>query len=95
MRRNDMVDPNDFSIIIIGGIPESRDIQVQGVLEGSLGGPDTHLDISFELFAAPELAPIFVDTDPVNISLEFGDPGSPVPGTQLIGLAASDDWLLV
>jgi hypothetical protein len=61
-----------------------------------LGGPDTHLDISFELFAAPERDPIFVDTDPVNISLEFGDPGgSPVPGTQLIGLAASDDWLLV
>jgi hypothetical protein len=31
-----MVDPDDFSIIIIGGVPESRDIQVQGVLKGSL-----------------------------------------------------------
>jgi hypothetical protein len=88
-----MVNPDDFSIIIIGGTPESRDVQVQGVLEGSLGGPDTRLDISFQLFAAPEHDPISVDAGPVGISVDFGDPGdSPVPG---IGLTASHDWLMV
>jgi hypothetical protein len=90
-----MIDPNEFSIIIIGGRPGSEaDVHVLGVLEGSLGGPDTRLNISLQIFDAPERDSISFGKTPVAIDIDFGDPGGLVGGTQ-VGLAASDDWLLV
>jgi hypothetical protein len=76
---NEIGNPNELSKFIVGGNPNSleADVHVLGTLEGSLGGPDTHLDIAFQLLAAPERDPISVgdDASPVAIDIAFGDPG--------------------
>jgi hypothetical protein len=84
--------PDEFSIIIIGG-NETRelDVQVLGVLEGSLGGPDSRLDIDLSLFTPTEHETIAIgnpNETPVTISIAFGDPGD-VPAS------VDTDWFLL